>query len=234
MSRLSLRLAGRANDEMLARELGRDDSESNPPGLRLGSGPKESRLTPEVERRGTCFPTVPALKLWLVGVVSSGAAADEATEPVVRFLDRIVTVEGTIPAPMPAGEERGGVPTGAGNLERTDCTRASSRCIWAVRERTWERELDGGMRCEVERVALVAGGRGAGVRTALLVTTRAPCRELVDELKGVGRGFGVTLWSAEGNRILRWAAETGVLTGGTGLAFGSGAEASDMGGEGGS
>ncbi len=140
---LSVLLAGRANDEMLARELGRDASESKPPGFRLGSGPNESRLTPEVDSRGTCFavvlePKLLLLLLWFVGVVSSpSAATEDVVEPTVRFLDRIVTVDGTWDPPMTddLGDDRGGVLTGAGSLERADCTLASSRCICAVRER---------------------------------------------------------------------------------------------------
>lgn len=67
----------------------------------------------------------------LVGVVSSPWTDDEAVEPTVRFLVRIVTVEGTLLAPWTEerGEARGGVLTGAGSLDRADWTRASSRCI---------------------------------------------------------------------------------------------------------
>lgn len=47
---ISVREDGRAKDEILARELGRLASES---GLRLGSGPKDKRLIPEVLSLGT-------------------------------------------------------------------------------------------------------------------------------------------------------------------------------------
>jgi hypothetical protein len=78
---------------------------------------------------------------------------------------------------------------------------------------------------------------GAGVRTWLAVATRLPGGlEVVDEVKWLGRGLGVTLWSAGGTLAFRWAVGAGVLTtaGVLGLAFGRGAAASDMGGEGGS
>ena len=55
---------------------------------RLGTGPNESRLIPEVERRGTCFVT---------GVSSlPSPPTDEvlAALPPVRFLLRIVTLDG--------------------------------------------------------------------------------------------------------------------------------------------
>lgn len=46
------------------------------------------------------------------------------------------------------GEARGGVVVGAGSFERTECTRASRRCIWAVRFRMWLRDVDGGTRLD--------------------------------------------------------------------------------------
>jgi hypothetical protein len=110
-------------------------------GVRLGSGPKDRRETPDVLSRGTCWPVLDEMLLrdsdgawrgW-EGVVSEPArlaALDEAVEPTALRRLRIVTVEGTLMTPR--GEERGGVPTGPGSLERADCTRASSRCIWAV------------------------------------------------------------------------------------------------------
>jgi hypothetical protein len=119
MSRESVLLAGRAKDEMLARELGLEDSESKP-GLRFGNGPNESRLTPEVDSRGTCLPEVLLLKLLFVGVVSSAAAG--AVDPTVRFLERIVTDDGTLEPKLTddRGEDRGGVATGAGSLDLAD------------------------------------------------------------------------------------------------------------------
>jgi len=122
---MSVREAGLAIDETLARELGLLISESGP---RLGRGPNESLLMPEVLSLGTwLFPDVDALKF--VGVVSS-PATDDAVEPAVRFLERTVTVDGTTP-PLIAfrGEARGGVCVGAGSLDRADCTLCSRRCI---------------------------------------------------------------------------------------------------------
>ena len=53
---ISVLLDGRAiPDEMLARELGRDADASDSVGPRLGRGPKESLLTPDVLSRGICF-----------------------------------------------------------------------------------------------------------------------------------------------------------------------------------
>jgi len=59
----------------------------------------------------------------------------EAVDPTVRFRLRMVTDVGTTLI-GPRGDARGGVLTGfGGNLDRADCTRASRRCIWAVRVR---------------------------------------------------------------------------------------------------
>ena len=53
-----------------------------------------------------------------MGVVSS-PATDEAVEPIVRFRERTVTVEGTLtPLKDDLGDARGGVLVGAGSLER--------------------------------------------------------------------------------------------------------------------
>lgn len=98
---MSARLDGRAYDETLARELGRemDDSESRPAlGLRLGRGPNDNLLTPDVLRRGTCLDVVLAEKL--LGVAESSPRTDEAVEPVGRLRERIVTVEGTLWTPL--------------------------------------------------------------------------------------------------------------------------------------
>ena len=246
---MSVRLTGRAMpDDMLARELGRDSEASESPAgwPRFGSGPNESRLTPEVLSLGTCFvvaAATPAARA-LVGVVSSpctdGVPIDERPVVVVpRLRERMVTLDGTLCAPCndERGEDRGGVLTGAGSLERADCTRASRRCICAVSERICESELlCGGSLCDVDRGAVVV--RGAGVLVAgVTVATRAPGgRLLVD---AVNLGLGVTLWSAEGSRDFRGGAPTGAGVFGGPLAaaaatFGSGTEASDMGGDGGS
>jgi hypothetical protein len=81
----------------------------------------------------------------LVGVVSSPAWED-AVDPMVRFLERIVTVAGTlVPLTDERGEARGGVLVGAGSLDRADCTRASKRCICAVSVRMWVSELEPGI-----------------------------------------------------------------------------------------
>lgn len=101
----------------------------------------------------------PALWWWmLVGVVSSASGllavavddTDAAEEPGPRFRDLMVTELG-MPEPGPGSEERGDglggvlVVDGAGSFERADCTRASSRCIWAVSVRMCASELDGGI-----------------------------------------------------------------------------------------
>jgi hypothetical protein len=92
---MSVRDGGRAYDETLARELGRLISESGP---RLGRGPNDRRLTPEVLSRGTWLPFDEADACMLVGVVSS-PATEEAVDPTARLRDRIVTVEGTCEFP---------------------------------------------------------------------------------------------------------------------------------------
>ena len=75
-----------------------------------------------------------------------------------------------------------------------------------------------------------AEGRGAGVRIALEVAIReVGARPDVEEPKAFG--LGVAPMSTEGRRILRCAAGPGVLVAGT---LESDAEASDLGGEGGS
>jgi hypothetical protein len=117
---------------MLARELGLLLSAS---GARFGSGPKDSLLTPEVLSLGT-WPDFDVEERKFVGVVSS-PACDEAVEPAARLRERIVTVEGTPPPSFAAdlGDARGGVFAGPGSFDRTDCTRASKRCIFSVRDR---------------------------------------------------------------------------------------------------
>ena len=88
----------------------------------------------------------------------SSPATDDVVDPIVRFRERTVTVAGTVaPLAENRGEARGGVLVGAGSLDRADCTRASSRCIWAVRLRIWERELDPGILCVRAAVERFAG-----------------------------------------------------------------------------
>ena len=80
---ISVRLKGRSGRtklDVLARLLGLL------PSSRLGSGPNESRLMPEVESLGTCFAD---------GVSSPAIEDPLAVLPPVRFLLRIVTLGGT-------------------------------------------------------------------------------------------------------------------------------------------
>src|SRR5688572_13194073 len=144
---------------MLARELGRLASES---GLRLGSGPKDRRLIPDVLSLGTWLGLGVAAMLGLVGVVSSPATEDEAVDPTVRFRERIVIEEGTdvvLELKSVRGDARGGVCVGAGSFERADCTRASSRCICAVSVLMCDSELDEGSLCVPGRTLRLAGVR---------------------------------------------------------------------------
>jgi hypothetical protein len=195
---MSVREAGLAIDETLARELGLLMSDSGPR-LGRGPGPKESLLIPEVLSLGTwLLPDTDELKF--VGVVSS-PATDEAVDPAVRFLERTVTVDGTI-APL-RGEARGGVWVGAGSLERAECTLASSRCIWAVRVRMCERELEAGILCRV----LV--DRFAGVRSGTPPVEGRPLGKRVPEAAGLDPlGLGVI---SEDRRGFLLAPAAGVL-----------------------
>lgn len=102
---ISVREGGRAEDEILARELGRLISDSGP---RFGSGPYERRPTLDSLSRGTWLLVFVEAR-WLVGVVSS-PATDEAADPMVRFRERMVTVAGTLaPLTEDRGDARGGV-----------------------------------------------------------------------------------------------------------------------------
>ncbi len=130
---MSVRDEGRAYDDILARELGLLLSAS---GARFGNGPKDRRLTPDVLSLGT-WPGLDVVDdRKFVGVVSS-PACDDAVEPAVRLRERIVTVDGTPVTSLAAdlGDARGGVFVGPGSFDRTDCTRASKRCIFSVRDR---------------------------------------------------------------------------------------------------
>lgn len=126
-----------------------------------------------------------------VGV--SSANDEEAMEPMVRLRLRTVTVDGTAP-PMTdeRGDALGGVLTGAGSLERADCTRASRRCICAVRDRIWVSEVEVGSLWEVARFVVVRAGAGVRVWVAARVPGgRIDELDEVDELRA--RGFGVVL-----------------------------------------
>lgn len=193
-----------------------------PPGLRFGRGPNERRDTPDVLSRGTCLLVLDdkllrrsALERGWVGVASSPAtlpATLEAVEPTVRLRLRTVTVDGMLTEPR--GDALGGVLTGPGSFERADCTRASRRCIWAVRVRMWVSELEGGILCDDAARAALAREVfvGAGVRRVLpVVATRLPRGRVVEDVNCLG--FGVTLLSAEGRRGLRWV-DIGVFAGG--------------------
>lgn len=142
-----------------------------------------------------------------------------------------MTVDGTLIMPLRA-DGRDGVSVAGpvlGSLERADCTRASSRCIWAVRLRMWLSELGGGTLWEGARLVLDDEVRWPGDRVVLDIFAFRLEREVdVDPVKFLG--FGVIVFSAEGaNRPFRCRA--GVLVPGS---LEKGAEASDIGGDGGS
>lgn len=117
---------------------------------------------------------------------------------------------------------------GAGSLDLAEWTLASRRCIWAVSERTCDSELEAGILCLAKLELFV--DRGTGVRRAAPPPDKRLFWRVVDDLT---RGFGVTLLSRDGRRVLRLDAPTALAVA-TGLARGAGSEASDMGGEGGS
>lgn len=92
----------------------------------------------------------------------------------------------------------------------------------------WARELEAGILCEAERGPTF---RFAGVRKVVPpVEIRLPGAR-VDPVGGLALGLGVILFSAEGRRVFRDLFGAGVLAAAT---LGRVAEASDMGGEGGS
>jgi hypothetical protein len=92
------------------------------------------------------------------------------------------------------------------------------------------RELEAGILWLAARVVFVADGRAVGVRklVPLVVATRDAGAREVEVLKCFG--FGVMLWSAEGSRDF-FATGAGVFVV---ASLGRVAEASDMGGDGGS
>lgn len=130
-------------------------------GFLFGKGPNDSRETPDVLSRGTCLlVAVAVLETLLRGAwedvdfESSPKLNEEieAVDPTVRFRLRMVTDVGTTLI-GPRGDARGGVLRGfGGNFERADCTRASRRCIWAVRVRMWVSEFEGRIRFEEDDV----------------------------------------------------------------------------------
>lgn len=197
-------------------------------GPRLGSGPNDSLPIPDVLSRGTWLGFEDVDERKLVGVFSS-PARDEADDPAARFRERMVTVDGkdTPWAAADLGDARGGVCVGAGSFDLADCTLASSRCICAVSERICVRELEAGSLC-FARLGLVIA-LGAGVRRLdALPETRGPWRALAD----LTRGFGVMLLSRDdGRRDLR---ESPLPSLAAALDLAKGAEASDIGGDGGS
>lgn len=158
----------------------------------------------------------------------------DETDPGPLLRVRSVTL--VLPITVPRGEARGGVGLGAGSLDRAFWTRASSFCILAVRDRIWDKEVDG-----TTPLAGVRAGGGLGAMGLFAVPARKV--EFVAERVG-GRddavddnlGRGVTVVSIEGSLdFLGFGAGAGVLIGGTlVLGNGGGADASDMGGDGGS
>lgn len=88
-----------------------------------------------------------------MGVKSSPVNEEDAVDWVVaRLRERTVIEVGTVGVTVAAGgreDGRGGVLLpplgGAGSLDRTECTLASSRCIWAVSRRMCDNELDAGI-----------------------------------------------------------------------------------------
>lgn len=159
--------------------------------------------------RGTCLFAVELERLLRkldgVGLSLPLLIVDDAVEPALRFLLRIVTEDGTVGTVL--GEPRGGVlAEPAGSLDRADCTRASRRCICAVSVRIWVSELEGGILC-----ARVLGGGllvveflWAGVRNAAeAVATRLPRVEELDA-PPTDLGLDAMLLSAEGNRDFLW------------------------------
>ncbi|MDU7307036.1 MAG: hypothetical protein E7L41_22005 [Escherichia coli] len=168
--------------------------------------------------------------MYPVGVVSS-PAKDEAADPFVRFRDRIVTDAGTLDAVLAdLGDALGGVLVGAGSFDRADCTLASSRCICAVSERMCVSELDAGSLCVVGRVLV---DRFAGVRRDAPPDMRGPAAaRLSVPMLGCVRGLGVALLSSDGRRDLRGSEP--YMPGALAIDLRIEAEASDMGGDGGS
>jgi hypothetical protein len=229
-----VRLSGRADE--LARELGRDmdtsDSALAHVGTpRLGRGPNEIRLTPDVLRRGTWRLCVEAT----VGVLSSPPIDwDElATELGPRWRARIMELDGRPPGPteLRGDDMADGV---AGSFDLARWTRSSRRCIWAVRFRMCDSEFDPGVLLEagrVVRVVLDAGATGAVVeeegpmeersRADPVVAERVPDVRLVEVMGGRMRAdfaaavtaptppAAAACWSIDCMRVLRSAEPAG-------------------------
>lgn len=162
-----------------------------------------------------------------------------AVLPPVLFLLLMVMLDGMLLCPKAdpgRGDARGGVLTGAGNLDRADCTRCSSRCICAVRLRMCVRDVELGR----PRVAgalflalritagvafllrVVLGGAGGGAIAGPLEVEDLKFPDGILEV-----GFGVVLESAVGTFILLLGF-MGVLTDSLAVA-----DASEIGGDGG-
>jgi hypothetical protein len=236
---IEVRLSGRADDDILARELERDMEKSDSAlalvGPRLGRGPKDRRLTPDVLSRGMWRPG-------FVGVPSSPwIDCDElATELGPRLRDLTETLDDTLVGPIELrGDMADGVDApGPGSFDLARWTRSSRRCIWAVRLRMWDRELEPGALFDIARVVRAAGGAPLaappGVRSIAdpVVADRVPgVRPL--EVSGRMRGLAAACWSIDCIRVFRISpadADAGWKLG----ARGSGADASDIGGDGGS
>lgn len=211
---ISVRLRGRSGRmklELLARLLGLLSVPS-----RLGRGPKDSLLMPDVDSLATCF---------VVDWGVSSAAIEELLTvlPPVRFLLLMVTLAGMksrlIVAPL-RGEARGGVLTGAGNFDLADWTRCSSLCICAVRVRICVSEVELGrplllfvVAGAFDLVLLITEGVAFLVRDELSGTLTPEPLE-VRTLPEVYRaaGFGVVLESPEGSLSLLFGGLRGVLT----------------------
>lgn len=127
--------------------------------------------------------------------------------PLVRFLEDLRTVMlegiGLCPDTEPRGEVLLGVSTGAGSLDRADCTRSSNFCIFPMRPRIWYREPDRGSPADWEALnretlerdvtdgvdrPLLSGIEGA--RVCRLLTGRPPLFDSVTDILGFLRLVG--------------------------------------------
>lgn len=196
---------------------------------------------PELLSLGRWAPPLIPLLLGprLKGVKSSGLSLlvfEDETDDTPRL--RVLNARLLLLVTEDMGEPRGGVVLGAGNFERTDCTRASRRCIWAVRVRMWLRDVDGGNRFPGPRLPFVPVDRGAVVvRIDEPVEPVAAARAVVGrEVEVAGLDFGVTLGSNGGNldAFLGLVGAGVMIDDALGLDLGRDTDASDIGGDGGS